>query len=191
MDFPQLTTSRLELKEITPADNQAIFEIFSNPAVVEYYDLAPFEHMIQADRLIEFFRTRFENNAGIRWGIYRQGNDQCLGTCGINAWDKNMHSASIGYDLNKTFWGQGIITEALYTVIKTIFRDDSLFGVLNRIQADTIPGNIASEKVLLKLGFKQEGIRRQSGYWKNTYHDLKCFGLLKSEFEPISCTARH
>ena len=94
-----------------------------------------------------------------------------------------MHSATIGYDLNKNYWGQGIITEALISVIKAAFTIDSLFGILNRIQADTIPGNIASEKVLLKLGFKEEGLRRQSGFWKNKYHDLKYFGLLKFEFK--------
>ena len=51
-------------------------------------------------------------------------------------------------------------------------------GQLNRIQADTIPGNTASESLLFKLGFKEEGLRRESGYWKNTFHDLKCFALL-------------
>ena len=146
-------------------------------------DLAPFENLGQAEKLIEFFRKRFENKSGIRWGIYYRENYQCIGTCGFNSWDKNMHSATIGYDLNKNYWGQGIITEALISVIKAAFTIDSLFGILNRIQADTIPGNIASEKVLLKLGFKEEGLRRQSGFWKNKYHDLKCFGLLKFEFK--------
>jgi ribosomal-protein-alanine N-acetyltransferase len=50
------------------------------------------------------------------------------------------------------------------------------------VQADTIPGNQASEALLRRLGFQEEGLRRGAGYWKNSFHDLKCFGLLRTEF---------
>lgn len=93
-----------------------------------------------------------------------------------------MRSGNIGYDLNNNYWGQGIMTEAVSAVLKRVYSGSLRCGELNRIQADTIPGNIASEKVLLKLGFKEEGIRRQSGYWKGRYHDLKCYSLLRDEF---------
>jgi ribosomal-protein-alanine N-acetyltransferase len=183
MNFPQIHTHRLELKEIVQADRNAIFDIFSNVDVVKYYDLAAFQALEQADKLIAFFRKRFEEAVGIRWGIYFKGHNRCLGTCGFNSWDKNMRSATIGYDLNKDYWGQGLMTEALYAVVETVFSQESPFGEFNRIQADTVPGNIASEKLLLKLGFKEEGLRRESGFWKNQYHDLKCFGLIRSEFK--------
>jgi [ribosomal protein S5]-alanine N-acetyltransferase len=58
-------------------------------------------------------------------------------------------------------------------------------GVLNRIQGDTVPGNVASEEVLKKSGFKEEGLLRESGYWKGRFHDLKCFGLIKTEYNGI------
>lgn len=45
-----------------------------------------------------------------------------------------------------------------------------------------MPGNQASEALLRKLGFKEEGLRRDSGFWKGCFHDLKCFGLLNTEF---------
>lgn len=182
MEFPHLKTNRLELREITLDDNKAIFDIFSNSEVVKYYDLEPLYNLKQADRLIAFFQKRFADDAGIRWGIYFKGQKKCVGTCGYNTWNKAMHSTVIGYDLNRDYWGQGIITEALFSIVSCVFSENSPFDTINRIQADTIPGNIASEKVLLKLGFKQEGLRRQSGFWKNQYHDLNCFGLLKQEF---------
>ena len=93
-----------------------------------------------------------------------------------------MHSGVIGYDLHPDYWGKGITTEAVSSVLNLAYSGGLPCGVLNRIQADAVPGNIASEKVLLKLGFKEEGIRRQSGYWKGKYHDLKCFSLLREEF---------
>ena len=151
MEFPQIKTNRLVLKEITVKDIQSIYNIFSSEDVVKYYDLVPFENLSQADNLIEFFQERFKNETGIRWGIFHKDRSQCLGTCGFNSLNKNMHSATIGYDLNKEYWGQGIITEALFSVVNSAFTNSTVFGNINRIQADTIPGNIASEKVLTNL----------------------------------------
>ena len=183
MNFPILISERLELCEIGIEDRDSIYEIFSNEEVVKYYDLEVFKDAQQSINIIKLFKSRFEESLGIRWAIRFRGEDKCIGTCGFNSWSTPMRSAVIGYDLNRLYWGQGIITEALFAIIQCAFSDERPCGHINRIQADTVPGNIASEKVLLKLGFKEEGLRRQSGYWKNTYHDLKCFGLLKEEFE--------
>jgi ribosomal-protein-alanine N-acetyltransferase len=80
------------------------------------------------------------------------------------------------------FWGNGYATEAVRAIIRAAFSGKLPCGPLNRIQADTVPGNHASEALLRRLGFKEEGLRRESGYWKNAFHDLKCYGLLRSEF---------
>ena len=183
MKIPTLQTQRLELTEIRRGDSGSIYEIFSNEEVVKYYDLSPFKDPNQADELIRLFNARIENSSGIRWAIRLNGENKCIGTCGFNSWSPPMRSATIGYDLNRHYWGQGIITEALVPVIQSAFSGTLPCGRINRIQADTVPGNTASEKVLKKLGFKEEGLRRQAGFWKNAFHDLKCFGLLKDEFQ--------
>ena len=104
-----------------------------------------------------------------------------------------MRNAVVGYDLLPMLWGNGYATEAIRAIIQAAFAGGLPCGLLNRIQADTVPGNDASEALLLRLGFKEEGLRRESGYWKSAYHDLKCFGLLRSEFnEVLQChNARH
>ena len=96
-----------------------------------------------------------------------------------------MKNAVIGYDLLPKFWGEGYTSEAVIRIIKSAFLGELPCGALNRIQGDTVPGNAASESLLLKVGIKEEGTRRQSGYWKNQFHDLKCFGLIKSEHSEI------
>lgn len=97
-----------------------------------------------------------------------------------------MQNAVIGYDLHLDFWRLGYATEAVGRIIQAAFAGDLACGPLHRIQADTVPGNSASEALLDKLGFKPEGVRRQSGYWKNRFHDLTCFGLLKSEYSQLT-----
>jgi ribosomal-protein-alanine N-acetyltransferase len=182
MRFPELSTSRLNLVMLTDQDSEDIFRLFSNEKVIEYYDLGALKQPSQALSLITFFNSRFQNGTGIRWGIRLKESNRLIGTCGFNAWSSKMKSADIGYDLMPDFWGYGYASEAVSEVLAAAFSGLLPCGVLNRVQADTIPGNDASESLLLKLGFKEEGLRRESGYWKNAYHDLKCFGLLESEY---------
>lgn len=185
MQFPELETTRLRLSSIVEEDVRNIYELFSDRRVIEYYDLEAFNQTSQAENLIRFFDTRFIENTGIRWAIRLKETNQLIGTCGFNTWSPKMKNAVIGYDLLPKYWGKGLTTEAVHRIVEAAFSGVLPCGELNRIQGDTIPGNNASESVLLKLGFKEEGIRRQSGYWKDKFHDLKCFGLIQSEYREI------
>jgi len=182
MQFPQFETPRLRLTQLSDSDSSALYQIFSDPEVVNFYDIAAFEYEKQALELIQFFNSRFDHGTGIRWGIRLRDTEELIGTCGFNSWNKKMQNAGIGYELDSRHWRKGYSTEALTRIITAAFASELPFGALNRIQADTMVGNIASESILTKLGFKEEGIRRESGYWKGQFHDLKCFGLLKSGF---------
>ncbi|KDM91651.1 GNAT family N-acetyltransferase [Photobacterium galatheae] len=185
MNFPELETERLTLKQLTIQDTASIFALFSNAAVIEFYDLEVFSDLSQSVNFIGLMQERFDSKSGIRWGIHLKETGDLVGTCGFNSWNSRMKSAVIGYDLLPSYWGNGLITEAVHQIVAYAFSDKLPCGEINRIQADTIPGNVASESVLLKTGFKEEGLRRQSGYWKNQFPDLKCFGLIKSDYTEI------
>jgi len=185
MVFPSLETERLVLTELRADDEADLFNLFSNPSVVEYYDLDAFSEHSQAANLISLFKSRYEEKQGIRWAIRLKASGQLIGTCGFNSWSSKMRHAVIGYDLLPEFWRQGYTVEAVRAIIAAGFAGSLACGELHRIQADTVPGNSASESLLRRLGFKEEGLRRECGYWKNKFHDLKCFGLLRSEFIEI------
>ncbi len=185
MVFPDLTTRRLLLNTITPSDVNAVFSLFSDPQVVNYYDLDEFTEISQAEKLVQLFTSRFQAATGIRWAIRLQDTGSLIGTCGFNSWSEKMRNAVIGYDLLPAYWNKGITTEAVSAIARGGFSGLLPCGALHRIQADTIPGNVASERVLLKLGFKEEGLRREAILLKGTYRDMKCFGLLRHEFKDI------
>ena len=182
MSFPEFTTSRLRLNRITSSDVESVYELFSCPEVVKYYDLEVFNDHIQAEKLIRLFDSRHESSSGIRWAIRVKETGKLIGTCGFNSWSEKMRNATIGYDLHPEYWNKGIATEALCEIIRAAFSGLLPCGPLHRIQADTIPGNVASEKVLLKLGFKEEGSRRECAYLRGAYHDMKYYGLLRPDF---------
>ncbi|WP_260260187.1 GNAT family N-acetyltransferase [Vibrio intestinalis] len=183
MEFPEYESTRLILRQLDDTDTSSILNLFSNEAVIAYYDMEAITKPSQAAMIIEQMRHRFITKAGIRWGIVLKETGNLIGTCGFNSWNEKMKSAVIGYDLLPQYWGQGIMAEAINKIVRQAFLGDLPCGKLNRIQADTVLGNVSSEKLLAKVGLKEEGLRRQSGYWKGQFHDLKCFGLLQSEYK--------
>ena len=182
MNFPEIETERLQLTAIKSSDATSMFELFSDDSVTKYYDLAKFSDISQAIELIKLFRSRFESNLGIRWAIRLKENEKLIGTCGFNSWSPKMKNAVIGYDLHPKYWHYGYAQESVRAIIEAAFSGVLPCGSLHRIQADAVPGNEASENLLVNLGFQEEGLRRDCGYWKDSYHSLKCFGLLKNEY---------
>ena len=93
LKFPELETDRLELTQIRENDRDAVFDLFSNDLVVEYYDLATFTDISQAKELVSLFSSRFESSLGIRWAIRIKGAPCLIGTCGFNSWNSKMKNA--------------------------------------------------------------------------------------------------
>ncbi len=186
MHFPTFTSDRLTLNPIDSRDIDDLFALFSQAEVLRFYDISRFSQRAQAEQLLQFFQQRWQDGSGIRWAIRMQGSQQLIGTCGFNSWNRKSFAAGIGYELSQAYWGQGIASEAVSLMLQAGFNGQLPFGTVHRIQADVVPGNTASEKLLTKLGFKQEGIRRHAGFWDDKFHDLKCFGLIKPEFTPVT-----
>lgn len=177
--MPRIETERLALREIDPErDLNALYALFADPAVAMLTDTGPFTEMWEAEEVMTWFGAIFSAHQGLRWAItLRGGDDRLIGTCGFNIWNRRSNSAEIGYDLMPAHWGQGIVPEALQAMISWGFENLGL----NRIQADVMVHNEGSARVLKKLGFTEEGLLRQSGYWRDEYHDLRYFGLLRQD----------
>jgi ribosomal-protein-alanine N-acetyltransferase len=177
--FPRLETDRLILREMTHGDAEAVFKLFSDEAVTQTMDIYKFETIERAHRLINLVAERYRRKEGLRWGITFKDDNRIIGTAGFNYLDDRTLRGEIGYDLEQAQWGKGLTTEAVRAVLKFGF---ATIG-LNRIEATTNLHNIASIKVLYKLGFKEEGIMREYGYWREEFQDLRMFSLLKREFK--------
>lgn len=55
---------------------------------------------------------------------------------------------------------------------------------LHKICGQALAYNVPSIRLHLALGFQQEGLLRDQHYDGQTYHDVLCFGLLTSEWQP-------
>lgn len=181
MNWENVETKRLRLKGWDTSDIPFVFEQFSDAFVCQYlYDAEPFTTVEEAEQLVAFFSNE-NNRQSNRWVIIDKSNNQRIGTCGYMFWDTTNHSIEIGYDLQQSHAQKGIMTEALTAVINLAFHEKGI----NRIQAITYVGNVASCKLLERLGFQKEGIVRDKHYFRGHYYDHYCYSLLKREWNAL------
>lgn len=177
--FPHLTTTRLRLREIVPADADALLQIHSDTANMRWFGVDTMQSREEAEHLVTVFNGLLADGTGARWGIVRRDDNRLIGTCGFFRWNRGWHSCLIGFELCSAMQRIGYMGEAVAAIVDYGFRHMAL----HRIQAESHPQNIASINLLTGLGFQFEGVHRQQGFWNGKFHDLNCYSLLKSEWQ--------
>ena len=176
-NLPTIETNRLILRKLTLADAEDMFEYASDPEVPKYSAWSVHKSIDDTKNFLEIIMEEYNNHAVSSWGIIHKADQKLIGTCGFSKWIIDDDRAEIGYALSRKYWRQGYMTEAVRTVI------DFGFGtmLLNRIEARCKTQNIASAKVMEKVGMKFEGILRQQMFYKGKYHDMKMYSILSNE----------
>jgi RimJ/RimL family protein N-acetyltransferase len=177
---PTLPTDRLRLRPFGDADADALFALHSNAHVLRYWDSPPWSERSRAERFIAGCRTMAEEGTGARVAIDRASDGEFIGWCSLSQWNPDYRSASLGYCFTEAAWGHGYATEAARAVLRWAF--DTLD--LNRVQAEADTRNIASARVLEKLGFVREGTLREDCVVNGDVSDSWVYGLLRREWTP-------
>lgn len=86
---------------------------------------------------------------------------------------------AIGYMLVPGERRKGYGGEAVLMIVDYLFLHKNIV----RIQAETHPANIASQRVLEKAGFKKEGIIRKSFFSRGVWRDTAMFSILREEWK--------
>lgn len=106
--FPNLETDRLILRNVGNEDIDFIYRLFSNEKVCEFlYDEELFTTRKEATEFVEW-NLNPEEKGFNRWILVEKNNQQQIGTCGYDSWDRTNHIAEIGYDLWHEYWDRDI-----------------------------------------------------------------------------------
>ncbi len=95
--------------------------------------------------------------------------------------DVHRFSAEIGYWVGEPFWGKGIATIAVKSFTDFSFK----YFNLNRIFANVFEGNDASEKVLIKSGYRKEATLKKSVFKDETFLDQYIYSIMKEDLKQI------
>lgn len=173
-----LTTGRLKLRWLDETDAAAQFAIYSDPVAMRYWSNKPWTGMDQAHEAIAKTLDAYREGTGLRFGIELQSTGEMIGNVNLyDILDANRR-CDVGYALARAHWRQGYLGEALPAALDYAF---TVLG-LNRIEADIDPRNIASEKLLQRMGFRQEGYLRERWIVNGEMCDAAFYGLLLSDW---------
>ena len=166
------------MRRLSMRDASDIFEYASVPEVAEHVTWNYHRNISDSIHFLRIITQQYEDGSPSPWGIVLKENSKLIGTIGFHFWSPHNHFAEVGYALSKDYWNRGLMTESLKAVLDFGFNSMHL----NRIEATCMPGNTASEKVMLKCGMSFEGILKQRLLAKDIFHDLKMFSILKNNF---------
>jgi [ribosomal protein S5]-alanine N-acetyltransferase len=175
---PILRTARLMLRPICVEDASDIFAYGADPKVTRYVTWPTHRTIEDALDFVNRRLRAHEMGPVLGWGITEGEGRPVIGCIGIDAISDKHFSGEMGYVLARPFWGRGMMTEAVRTVIDAVFR----FTPLNRIEANCLIANAASARVMEKSGMTFEGVGREVSYFKEAFQDLKRFAILRRDW---------
>jgi ribosomal-protein-alanine N-acetyltransferase len=171
---PQLKTARLILRALVPGDADNIFAYAADPDIAQY--------MWSVHTTLEDSRQfiAWINGGSLAcWAIVQPATGHVIGTSFLHSHHARHQRAEIAFNLAKASWGRGYATEAVHAVIRAGFTHYDL----NRIEGTCMLGNVASARVMEKVGMRYEGILRQYVLAKGAFHDMKLYAILHEDVQ--------
>lgn len=158
------------LREFKIEDEPILREHLNNPNVARYLTTRIPQPYTQED-------ARWWINEGSKADIVRaiEYNGVLVGSVGAHRRQFELsRSAEIGYWIAESHWGMGIATKALQELSMLVFQNTDIV----RLQAHVFGGNIASVKVLEKVGYRLEGILRKSIFKHGMFMDSSLYAAV-------------
>ncbi len=152
---PVLTTKRLILRPLKSTDAPDLFVTFSDEKACMYWSHAAHSNVEQSQKLVD---EKINKDDGQTWVITEGTDTPALGWVALFPGNREG-IAELGYILQRSAWGRGLVGEAAMAVVTYGFEGKGL----RRIFADMDPENIGSIRVAEKCGMTYEG--RLKGNW--------------------------
>lgn len=170
-------SERLEVRIMNPEEAEKVLNFYKeNRAFLEpweyekeesFYDLAYHQQGLELEM------KAFQHRVFYRYWLFLKSDRHFslpIGSVSIAHIKRGAHqSCTLGYKLDHRYLKRGYMTEALKLMIEHLFTDMDM----HRIEAEVMPSNLASIKVLEQLGFQQEGLAKSAlkikGKWEDHY----------------------
>lgn len=173
-----LTTARLTLRPLKEEDARALFEIWSDAEAMRYFSIPAMTGLDEARERVARKLTTAADGTDLNCVVESRATGEVIGECALFHVNAQCRRAEIGFSLKRRHWGSGYMGEAAGALVEHAF---GALG-LNRLEADIDPRNVASARVLERLGFVREGLLRERWIVGDEVSDSALYGLLGREW---------
>jgi RimJ/RimL family protein N-acetyltransferase len=170
----------VRLRPVQRADIANFLLWFNDPEVIQYLGMyLPMTEMAEQKFIEELGTSRALTDVFFVIEAINGEKSIAIGSISLHGVNSKDHNATFGIALgDKQYWSKGYGTEAAGLIIRYGFEQLNL----HRISSSAWSFNRRSIKMHLKVGFTEEGRRREAVYKNGVYHDEVTFGLLRQQW---------
>ncbi len=179
MPLTLLEGNRVGLRELSEGDLEAVVAYSVDDAVARYQDWRSHtadDAKAFLDSAIAEAQQMPRNTYSL--AIVERASSLVVGDASIGIESARNKRAEIGFTLRRDRWGAGLATEASQLLLA--FGFDQLG--MHRIEATSHPDNVASHRILEKIGMSHEGRLRDHLFVNGAWQDSLVFSILESEW---------
>jgi [ribosomal protein S5]-alanine N-acetyltransferase len=155
--FP-IRTRRLELRPFAAADAAAMHRIYADPAVMRYVGRGPVRDLATTVAMLDAYVEHQRHHGFSCWAVLERGGDEPIGDAGLFLSGGSGPEIELGYTFGERWWGRGYATEAGLACLRVAAQLH-----LRPVIAVADPKNLASQRVLEKVGLRRDGTRTAYG----------------------------
>jgi RimJ/RimL family protein N-acetyltransferase len=175
-----LETERLIIRDFNNSDWQDLHTLYMKPETIKYNPSGYPENEDASRKIVADWSSQDVNVARDKYTavILEKVNHQFTGVISLDLGERKYRKGEIWYKLLPAYWGQGIATEAVKTMLAFGFEQ----LLLHRIECGCSIFNIASFKVMEKVGMTREGIKRKVLPLEGGWHDAYLYSILEDDY---------
>jgi RimJ/RimL family protein N-acetyltransferase len=174
-------SERLLIREVEAGDLADLLAINADDAVTQFLPYESWRSLADGVAWFERMKKIAETGTAAQLVIVDKASVRAIGTCLLFRLEAASARAELGYVLGRSRWGRGLMHEALVALISHAFDAQGL----RRLEAEVNPLNVASCRLLERLGFTNEGLLRKRWLAKGALYDARFYGLLRDEWRPL------
>ena len=177
-EWPILETSRLRLRLLRESDAEDAFRVLSNVKSMKYYGTPPHKDLEYTQKqYIDIMISRFKFRDAIPFVVTYKDDDIYIGHVNAIQFDRTFKFVELAYIIDPEHCGKGIATESVERIVA--FLIDIM--KIHKIRAGFFAKNIASKRVLEKVGFEQEGYLRENVIIDGEFEDEYLMAKIASQ----------
>ena len=173
----EIVTQRLVLRELRESDLEAVSAFYSDAAFLRYEGELRSKEEIAPDFQAALGQVRQEPRDRYILAVTISPNDQYCGYVDLMEARRSIREWGIGWGIHPALWGRGYATEASRAVLHFTFEKLKAHRVMASCHVD----NLASARVMEKLGMKREARRREVRWLNEQWWDEYVYAILERD----------
>jgi RimJ/RimL family protein N-acetyltransferase len=169
-------TPRLVARPAAVVDADVVFaEYASDPSIARYMTWKPHRSIDETIAFLRRCERVWTDGSAFPWSLWRKEDGAFVGLIEIRV---GTSAVDVGYALSRRWWRQGLMSEAVLSVVQWALAQSTIY----RVWATCDVENIASARLLERVGMQREGILRRWLVHPNLSgapRDALCYSIVK------------